>query len=322
MAVVRLVVAIALMSAPAFAQQACAQERWKAPRTSYGAPDLQGVWTNRTATPLERPAAFDALTTTEEREKAFIASSTRAFLEDNSDNIGGRQSEWWEIGDSMLRINGEIRTSIIVDPPNGKMPYSVEGRARLNKGFSDMLNVYDQPEARPSTERCLAGGSGSTGVPIFTARYNGHYQFVQTADYLVIAMEQNGQRRIIPLRPQPKTSARQWNGYSTGHWEGDTLVVETEGFVPGDAYKPAAPLYVSENAKVTERFSRVSPTEILYQYTVDDPTAFTQAWRGEQLFYAARDRVFETACHEGNYSLPGILAGGRAMERRKAVKRD
>src|SRR5262245_29776144 len=163
------------MSAPAFAQEA-----WKAPRKAYGAPDLEGVWTNNTATPLERPAAFDAPTTTEERAAAFIKASGDAFLSDNSDGIGGRQSEWWEVGEQMTRINGEIRTSIIVEPASGKMPYSAEGKARLSKAQSDMLTVYDHPEARPSSERCLAGGSGSTGAPIFTARYNGHYQFVQT----------------------------------------------------------------------------------------------------------------------------------------------
>jgi hypothetical protein len=130
-------------------------------------------------------------------------------------------------------------------------------------------------------------------------------------------MEQNVQTRIIPLRAEPRSAPRRWMGHSTGRWEGDTLVVETEGFTRGDAYKPAAPIYVSENAKVTERFTRVSPTEILYQYTVEDPAAFTQVWRGEQLFYSAATRAFEAACHEGNYSLPGILAGGREMDRRK-----
>jgi len=131
-------------------------------------------------------------------------------------------------------------------------------------------------------------------------------------------MEQNGVTRIIPLREEPKSSARRWMGHSVGHWEGDTLVVKTDGFAPGDAYKPAAPIYVSDTARVTERFTRVSPAEILYQYTVEDPAAFTQTWRGEQLFYADTTRAFEVACHEGNYSLPGILAGGRAIDRRKA----
>lgn len=295
----------------------------QAPRASFGARDLQGVWTNMTATPLERPAAFDAPTTTEERATAFIAASKRAFLEDNSDSIGGRQSEWWEVSDYMTKINGEIRTSVIVDPPNGKMPYSEAGKARLAKALHDMLQVYDHPEARPSPERCLTGGSGSTGAPIFTARYNGNYQFVQTADHLVISMEQNRLVRIIPLRGVAGDGGRwrQWMGNSSGRWEGDTLVVETHGFVPGDAYKPASPIYVSENARVTERFTRISPTEILYQYTVEDPDAFSQTWRGEQLFYTTKNQVLETACHEGNYSLPGILAGGREMDRRKAGKK-
>lgn len=308
----RIVLAVVVMSAPAFAQTP-----WKAPRTSHGAPSLEGVWTNVTATPLERPAAFDGPTTTGDREKAFVAASRRAFLDDNSDGIGGRQSEWWEVGDSMLRINGEIRTSVIVDPPNCRMPYSDAGKARLAKAQHDMFQVYDHPEARPSPERCMVGGSGSTGAPIFTARYNGHYQFVQTRDHIVISMEQNGVVRIIPLREEPKSAPRRWMGYSVGRWEGDTLVVKTDGFAPGDQYKPASAIYVSDNAKVTERFTRVSPTEILYQYAVEDPDAFSRTWRGEQLFYATANPVMEVACHEGNYSLPGILAGGREMDRRK-----
>ncbi|MDP3736990.1 MAG: hypothetical protein Q8R02_06350 [Hyphomonadaceae bacterium] len=299
---------------------AAAAQEFKMPRTPAGAPDLQGVWTNTTATLLERPGAFDAPTTTEGRATAFIAASKKAFLEDNSDGIGGRQSEWWEIGDYMTKINGEIRTSVIVDPPNGKLPYSEAGKAMLAKAQSDMFNVYDHPEARPSPERCLSGGSGSTGVPIFTARYNGNYQIVQTADHLVISMEQNGVVRIIPLGGAGGTAAgaRRWMGNSIARWEGDTLVVRTDGFHPGDAYKPAAAIYVSENARVTERFTRISPTEILYQYTVEDPDAFSQTWRGEQLFYTTTNRVLESACHEGNYSLPGILAGGREFDRRKA----
>jgi hypothetical protein len=309
----RLVLVIVSMSAPAFGQT-----QWTPPRTSDGAPSLEGMWTNVTATPLERPAAFDAPTTTEEQAKAFVASSNQAFLDDNSDGIGGRQSEWWEVGSDLLRINGEIRTSVIVEPSNGRMPYSAEGQARLAKARNDMLGVFDHPEARPSPERCLTGGSGTTGVPMFTARYNGHYEFVQTKDHLVIAMEQNGVTRIIPLHTEPRSAPRRWMGHSVGRWEGETLVVVTEGFTAGDQYKPASAIYVSDDAKVTERFTRISSTEILYQYAVEDPVAFTQTWRGEQLFYAATTRPFETACHEGNYSLPGILAGGREIDRRRA----
>jgi hypothetical protein len=301
---------------------AAAQAPWKAPRTADGVPDLGGVWTNITATPLERPASFDALVTTEERASAFAVTSREAFLNDDSDGIGGRQSEWWEVGADMTRIGGEIRTSVIVEPADGKLPYTEAGRRLLAKARGDMVQVYDHPEARPSPERCLAGGSGATGAPIFTARYNGNYQFVQTADHLVISMEQNGLTRIIPFRAGPRSAPRRWMGHSLAHWDGEALVVETEGFLPGDAYKPSSPIYISENAKVTERFTRVAPTEILYQYTVEDPDVFSRTWRGEQLFYATPNRVLETACHEGNYSLAGILAGGRELDRRRAAKKD
>ena len=311
--VVQLIGAIALMSAPAFAQQA-------PPRTAFGAPSLEGLWTNNTATPLERPAMFDAATTTPEREAAFVKASRDGFLSDNSDGIGGRQSEYWEVAGAMTHINGEIRTSLIVDPPNGKMPINAAGKALLAKSQANMLQLYDDPEGRPSPERCLVGGSGSTGAPIFTARYNGQYKFVQTRDHLVISMEQNGQVRVIPMHEEPRSSERRWAGYSVGHWEGDTLVVKTDGFAHGDAYKPAAPLYISENARVTERFTRISPGEILYQFTVEDPDIFIQPWRTEQVFSATNSMMLEVACHEGNYSLPGILSGGRAIERRKAKR--
>jgi hypothetical protein len=311
MRVAQAILTILLAAAPAWAQG------WQVPRTPDGAPDLQGVWSTVTATPLERPAAFSGLTTTEEGEKAFVQQSVKAFLDDESDGIGGRQSEWWEVSGEMLRIGGAIRTSVIVEPASGRMPYSEAGKARLAKALSDNLNVYDHPEARPATERCLAGGSGSTGVPIFFVRYNANYQFVQTKDHLVISMEQAGQVRIIPLHDEPRSGTRRWMGYSTGRWEGDTLVVETDGFVIGDAYKPAAPILVSENAKVTERFTRIAPGELLYQFTVDDPDVFTQVWRGETVFHTVPTHVMESACHEGNHSLTNILGGGREIDRKK-----
>jgi hypothetical protein len=314
----RSILVLFLMLSPA----AYAEEPWKAPRKAHGAPDIEGVWTNITATPLERPAAFDAPTTTEERAAAFEKASPETFLADTSDGIGGRQSEWWEIGTRMTRIGGEIRTSLIVDPPSGKLPYSEQGRALLGARQKAVLQDYDGPEIRPSPERCLAGGSGATGAPMFTARYNGNYRIVQTEDHVVIAMEQNREVRIVPLsvgqRPAPEL--RRWMGYSVGRWEGETLVVETTGFKPGDAFKPSSPIYVSENAKVTERFTRLSPDELLYQYEVDDPAVFSQSWRAEQVFGPSTGAMYEVACHEANYSLPGILAGGREQDRRRAAK--
>lgn len=304
-----------LLATPA----ALAQE--PTPRTSWGAPDLQAVWSNMTLTPLERPPAFDDLTTTDARAAAFEASSAASFLADESDGIGGRQSEWWEVGTHMMRIDGSVRTSLIVEPANGRLPYSDAGRARLSAGQKDNLSRFDDPETRPATERCLVGGSGSTGAPFFMARYNTHYRFVQTPDHVVIAMEQNGNVRIIPITDAPQPAFRRWMGVSRGWWEGDTLVVETSGFMPGDAFKPAAAILVGENARVTERFTRLSASEMLYDYTVEDPETFTQTWRAQHVLYATSASVFEYACHEDNHSLANILMGGRMIDARKHSQR-
>jgi len=305
-----IIVANVFWAAPAFAQAV-----YVTPRTSFGAPDLEGVWSSLTATPLERPAIFDGPTTTEEKAAAFAVASPEAFQADTSDGVGARVSEWWEFGAHMTRINGEIRTSLIVDPQDGKMPYSEAGRARLRQLQADVFANFDGPEARPATERCLAGGSGATGAPLFVPRYNANYQIVQTPDYLVLSMEAGREARIIRLSaPRLPPAMRRWMGDSVGRWEADTLVVETAGFVPGDAFKPASPLLVSENARVTERFTRISAGEILYRYTVEDPGTFSRPWTAEMILHATRDRMFEYACHEANYSLESMLAGGRMQE--------
>jgi hypothetical protein len=295
-----------------------AQESYRAPRTSFGVPSLEGVWSTLTATPLERPAAFDGPTTTEDKAKAFAAAAPDAFQSDTSDGVGSRVSEWWEFSPDMTQINGQIRTSLIVEPPDGKMPYSEAGRAKLKALQAGVFANFDGPEARPSTERCLAGGSGATGAPLFVPRYNANYQFVQTPDYLVISMEQNRDVRVVRIGDKRLPDAmKRWMGDSIGRWDGDTLVVETINFVPGDAFKPSSPILVSEHARVTERFTRISPREILYQYAVEDPDVFSRTWRAEMILSATPNRVLEYACHEANYSMAGILAGGRAKEQRK-----
>ncbi len=296
-----------------------AQEGYRAPQTTSGAPSLEGLWSTLTATPLERPAIFDGPTTTPDRAKAFAAAALATFQSDTSDGVGGRGSEWWEFSPEMTRINGQIRTSLIVDPPDGKMPYSEAGRARLKALQAGVFAEFDGPEARPSTERCLAGGSGATGAPLFVPRYNANYQIVQTRDYLVLSMEQNREVRIIRLNDAHRLppEMRRWMGDSVGRWDGDTLVVETANFVAGDAFKPSAPVLVSEHARVTERFTRISASEILYQFTVEDPAAFTRPWRAEMILSATPNQILEYACHEGNYAMAGMLAGGRAKERQK-----
>jgi hypothetical protein len=310
MRAILLVLAVCVTGLPAQAQPGGA-----ALRTSYGAPSLEGVWSTLTATPLERPAGFDGLTTTEERAAAFAVASSDAFTSDDSDGVGARQSEWWEFGGGMTRINGEIRTSLIVDPPDGKMPYSDAGRAKLRQMQGTVLSAFDDPEVRPAPERCLTGGSGGTGAPLFVPRYNANYQIVQTPDHVVISMEQNRDVRIIRIgaRHQPD-AMRRWMGDSIGRWEGDTLVVETKGFVPGDAFKPASPILVGHNATVTERFTRISEKEILYRFSVADAETFVRPWSAEMLFTATGEPMFEYACHEANLSMVNILLGGRAAD--------
>ncbi len=300
------------LTAPAVAQEG------NVPRTSFGVPSLEGLWSTQTATPLERPAVFDGLTTTEEKAKAFAASFPEVFQSDTSDGVGARTSEWWEFSEHMTRIGGEFRTSLIVDPRDGKMPYSEAGRAQLKKLQGEVMTAFDGPEARPATERCLAGGSGSSGAPLFVSRYNTNYQIVQTPGYLVLSMEQNREVRIIRIGDERLPAGmKRWMGDSIGRWEGDTLVVETLNFMPGDAFKPSSPILVSEHARVTERFTRISSGEILYRYTIEDPSVFSQAWTVEMLFSATQNQVLEYACHEGNYSMTGMLAGGRTQEAKR-----
>ena len=224
----------------------------KAPRNAYGRPDLDGVWTNATETPIERPPAFTELTTDETHAAAFEKSNTAAY-EAAEDGVGGRQSEWWERGAPMVRIDGKARTSLIVEPADGKLPYTPAGRRSFAEASARVLTDFRGPESRTSTERCLIGGSGSTGAPMFPPNYGGLYQFVLTADHLAIATEMMhvvriapiGQHRAAPVEP------RRWAGNSVAWWEGDTLVVETRGFEPGEAFKPPAAPFISEDAVVS-----------------------------------------------------------------------
>ena len=298
---------IALIGAPVALAQ---------PRTAWGAPDLQGLWSNLTVTPLERPAAFSELAVTEEQAAGFERTSNADFAGATIDGVGGRQSEWWEYSPHMMRVDGRVRTSIIIEPANGMMPVSDAGKAKVAQLMADNLNLFDDPESRPATERCLTGGSGSTGVPIFPARYNNNYRLVQTPDHLVIAMEM-GQVRIIPIMDDTPPAFARWMGHSRGRWDDETLVVETRGFVPGDAFKLSRPLWISPDAHVTERFTRLSATQLLYDFTVDDPAAYTQPWRGQQVFDISQQRDFEYACHENNYSLANVLMGGRRFDAAK-----
>jgi len=182
------------------------------------------------------------------------------------------------------------------------------------------LAAMDGPETRPSPERCLTGGSGSGSVPMLPGRYNAHYTIVQTRDEVAIWMESTGVRIVrIGARAHLPAHIRPWSGDSIGRWEGDTLVVETIGLPDSDSFRIGPVFLVSGAAKVTERFTPVSDKELLYQFTVDDPKTYTAPWRGEFSWYRTGKQMYEHACHEGNYSLPNILAGARHEEAVKAA---
>jgi hypothetical protein len=280
------------------------------------AASLDGLWTNVTVTPIERPAAFDGATTTEALAKAYEAANPQAFNSADIDTVGGRQTEWWEYGGPMVRIGGQIHTAMVVEPADGKLPYTPAGRALMEAKLKTRTSGFDNPENRPSTERCLMGGSSSSSVPMMPHWDNSLYQIVQTRDYVAIRMESGRDPRIIRLNAAAHLppAIRPWAGDSIAHWEGRSLVVETTNLNPGEAFKSPQPLYISRDAKVTERFTRVSAGEIVYDFTVDDPATYSRPWRAQLVFHTAKGPLFEFACHEGNYALPGVLAGARHDE--------
>jgi len=219
-------------------------------------------------------------------------------------------------------VRGEIRTSWIVDPPNGHIPYSAAGgRDAMATGMRQFRD-FSGPEVRSLGERCIVGYGSTGGPPMLNVLYNNNYQIVQSPGYVVIVVEMNHDARIIRLGGQhPPDSIRPWMGDSVGHWEGDTLVVETTNLNPGQRFTADVRhrIYLAPNSKVTERFTRVSDHDILYEFKVEEPTAYTQTWRGEIPMHATKGPMYEYACHEGNYSLPGILAGARAEEKTAAL---
>jgi hypothetical protein len=309
---------------PAFAALAIAALPLAALPPTAGAaphPDLTGLYTSSSLTRLERPAGVPSLSVPEAQAAAYEKRVMAADAAD-TDDVGGRSSEigFWNFGGHFARIGGQVRTSWIVEPADGKLPYGPAGlaaRARDLAAHTDSGN----PETRTVSEQCLLSGWAANGPPMMNAPYANAYQIVQTPDAVAIAVEAVHDVRIVPLVSGPKaarhgpTALRPWMGDSVGWWEGETLVVETTNFNPGDALKYPTSLYVSKDARVTERFSRLADGRLGYAFSVDDPATYTQVWRAEMVFQPIKGVLIEYACHEGNYSLPGILAGARHEER-------
>lgn len=321
---------VALIFAVLFAT-ATADQNWQLSRMPWGDPDLQGTWTNATMTGLERWKGFDALVI-EEALAAQLEAREAGFSEEidtfaagdlpSGIMVGGYNSAWLDPGTRLLRINGEARSSIIVEPADGHVPYNVRGFVTmwLNLIRSQKRN---NPEEQLVGDRCVAGFGATGGPPMLPVLYNNNYQIVQTPGRVTILVEMNHSIRSIRLRssqggeqdvkPLPDP-IRPWLGDAIGHWEGDTLVVESTHFHPqqglGTAIKHK--LFVGKDSLVTERFTRTGADEIHYGFTVEDPHIYRQPWRGELAFRPSNGEIYEYACHEGNYGMVNMLAGERA----------
>jgi hypothetical protein len=311
--------AAALLSGPVAGQQpASAQARtggtakpYKAPRTPWGHPDFMGLWNNGTTTPLERPAEFKGreFLTDEELAARSQEVATRADRRPDSRQADlelAYNNEWWDRG-APLR-----RTSLIIDPSDGRLPpLTEEGKKRVaaRDAARAKRGPADSWEDRPLQERCIL----YHGVPPFPTGYNNNYHIAQTPNLVAIRYEMMAETRLIPLDGRPHLSSRipQWIGNSRGRWEGDTLVVETTGYSEKTTFRfPAA----NESLKVVERFTRVSDDLIDYQFTVHNPAMYTRPWTAVLPLGRAPGPIYEYACHEGNIGMSGILSGHRAQE--------
>ncbi len=279
-------------------------------RNAYGQPDLEGLWTNGSLTMLERRAGAPLTFATRGEEDAYEAAAIKRWTTGANAGVGQGASEWLP-SYRMARIDGKLRTSFLVDPPDGQVPYRPDAQRRYQQ-VDDGEN-FDGPETRDPTERCLTAGGGSAGPPILNSPAAGFKQIVQTRTEVAILSEMNHDVRIVRLGAKHlPPSVRPWMGDSIGWWDGATLVVETTNFHPQEGYRLW--FMMSPKARVTERFTRVSKAELRYSFEVDDPASFTRIWRAEMPFLADKGPIYEYACHEGNYGLPNILAGARHAE--------
>tara|TARA_B100000686_G_C16763796_1_gene960481 strand:+ start:160 stop:1140 length:981 start_codon:yes stop_codon:yes gene_type:complete len=292
------------------------------PRTPSGQPDLQGVWDFRTITPMERPeelAGKPFLTAEEAAEIENIRALQDAGRDDEvpADIVGNYNTFWFDRGTSVI---GTMRTSLVVDPPNGRIPALTPGAERARVAMSEARQDTGPHEPTPGgwvddlgpnglQVRCVTGFN--SGPPMTPGGYNNNVQIFQTADTVVLYNEMNHNPRVVPLDGRPHTQLRQWTGESRGYWDGDSLIVETKNFLRETSFMRGG---ASAELEVTERFTRVSAEGLLYSVTVNDPLTWTQPWTYEVPMVANPDPIYEYACHEGNYSMEVILAGAREKE--------
>ncbi|HXG88559.1 MAG TPA: hypothetical protein VNJ02_09505 [Vicinamibacterales bacterium] len=336
---------------------------WSVARTPDGKPDLQGNWSNETQTPLERMGKDSALTPEQAAALEERARVVEEFRDKPSDPnrpppvkggdtksltppgqpsfveliaqgaggaVGGYNGFWLDPGNNVIRIDGVARSSIVIDPPNGRLPaLTAAGKQRLSEraAAARKFGEFDHPEMRPLSDRCLVSFGANAGPPMLPNYfYNNNYQIVQTKDHVMILTEMVNDARIIRLgvNEHLPRHVQPWFGDSIGRWEGDTLVVETTNIHPQQLAQTSI-LWpyrgASTDLKVTERFTRTGPDTILYRFTMEDPSTFTAPFTGELPFNRINEQLFEYACHEANYAMTNILSGERMKEKEKAASK-
>jgi hypothetical protein len=321
------VVSLALALAAGTAQ--AAPPAYRAPRNALGQPDLSGLWTNSALTMLQRPPIFKGLIATEAEAKMMEAG----FMKFVGDLIStapidpkapapapvkeAPQADFLEMDLHLARIDGQMRSSWIVEPADGRLPFTDAGRKAAKAANDD---TYEGPEGRPLSERCLTGVGSPEGPPMMNTGFNANYLITQSPGFVTIEIEMNHDLRIIRMgeRSHPPASVRPWMGDSVGWWEGDTLVVETTNLHDTYVASLSGGFAYSPQARLTERFTRTARDQLLYEFTVEDPVMFKQAWRAQMPMRPSAGPIYEYACHEGNYSLANALSGARAEERTAA----
>lgn len=309
-----------------------ADTNYEPSKNSFGQPDIGGVWSNATTTPFERPERFDKLVLSEE-QAAKVQGAAESYREagnkrtdpsegapDDGNTSAGYNRFWTDPGTQVMRVGGEPRSSMITTTPDGRVPprkadappYEPTPFLRRTDKDGNPVDPSDNPESRGISERCLF--MPTTAGPVMRpVLYNNNYQIVQGRDHVIIVVEMIHDARIVRLNSEHHNNGvRKWMGDAVGHYEGDTLVVETTNYHPDQSFFGS-----SDALKVTERFTRVSPDYLLYQFTIEDPKVWEEPWGGEYEMWASPGS-YEYACHEGNVGLHGILAGARAEEKRAA----
>lgn len=307
----------ALLSLFSLSIHAQAQSDNAIPRTASGQPLLQGYWTSSTVVPFERPQELgdQAFYTEEEAQERLERSLTTRETEVGTQADVHYQLDDYGLSRGQNEIVSSLRTSIVTSPSNGRLPPLREDAQERGRQLQAWRaeHGFDSAQDRPLAERCIIWPH--EGPPLLPVGYNSNVQIMQTKDHLVLMSEMIHDARVIPLdgvKPD-STTIPQWQGSSWGHWEGDTLVIQTTGF-SGRVNPQGAPAPMATDAVVTERLTRLDDNTIQYQFTVSDPTLWTSDWSGEYLMMATEGPIFEYACHEGNYGLPNNLSGARATE--------